>query len=266
MEKEGKMVSRGILIFCVVFFVGNINANIPRILNGHAANIEDFPYQASIRRENIHICGGSIISERHVLTAGHCVYNEFPPYFWLRVITGTSYRFEGGTVHEIADIIVHPEYFTDDNRAMNDVAVITLKDIIVFNEWQQKISLPTHKFTAGQRVNLTGWGRVQQMPPIRPQQLQKLETELISLEECQQLMIDPEQTKLDRRDTCTIVIKNTGMCLGDSGGPLAVNGELVGIVSWTDGDYCAGGHPDVYVNVYTFKNFIEMVMKETEIS
>ena len=43
-----------------------------RIINGQVASENQFPYYAAILfRGNIR-CGGSIIDERHILTAAHC--------------------------------------------------------------------------------------------------------------------------------------------------------------------------------------------------
>ena len=43
-----------------------------RIVGGYDTTIEDHPYQISLRWYENHICGGSIISENFVVTAGHC--------------------------------------------------------------------------------------------------------------------------------------------------------------------------------------------------
>lgn len=46
-----------------------------KILNGHEAASNELPYQVGIvctRPQSTKLCGGSIISEDFVLTAGHC--------------------------------------------------------------------------------------------------------------------------------------------------------------------------------------------------
>lgn len=94
-------------------------------MNGQGVSILDFPYQASLRFSNRHLCGGSIISERHILTAAHCVrHDQTPPYTGLSVVTGTSYVLTGGTVHEIANITVHEGLKCTETRCVNDIAVI----------------------------------------------------------------------------------------------------------------------------------------------
>lgn len=48
-----------------------------RIVGGDLATIGQFKYQVSLQSYDEHICGGSIISDTHILTAAHCVDDEF---------------------------------------------------------------------------------------------------------------------------------------------------------------------------------------------
>lgn len=43
-----------------------------RIVGGVAIGIKDAPWQISLQSGGRHRCGGSIISEDWILTAGHC--------------------------------------------------------------------------------------------------------------------------------------------------------------------------------------------------
>lgn len=45
-----------------------------RVVGGEFAEEGQFPHQVALFRDNRFTCGGSIIAERFVLTAAHCVY------------------------------------------------------------------------------------------------------------------------------------------------------------------------------------------------
>lgn len=45
-----------------------------RIVGGKPANISDVPYQVQLIVFGTLLCGGSIVSSEHVVSAGHCLY------------------------------------------------------------------------------------------------------------------------------------------------------------------------------------------------
>lgn len=47
-----------------------------RIVNGETVDIEDVPYYVGLVHNNDFGCGGSIISNRWVITAAHCVVSK----------------------------------------------------------------------------------------------------------------------------------------------------------------------------------------------
>jgi secreted trypsin-like serine protease len=61
-------------IFCLYFIVHvPVDEQHHRIAGGSAASRGQFPWQAAIIIDNIYFCGGSLISDKNVLTAASCV-------------------------------------------------------------------------------------------------------------------------------------------------------------------------------------------------
>ena len=83
--------------------------DIDGIVGGTMATPGQFPHQISLQSYGSHICGGSIISDRHILTAAHCVEGSTSG---LTVVTGTLHtRNRGeGERHSINSIRLHPSY------------------------------------------------------------------------------------------------------------------------------------------------------------
>lgn len=101
------------------------------IVGGVDSNIIDVPYQVSLRRSSQHICGGGIISDRHILTAGHCIAGIFSsPFTELTVASGSSTLNGPANVHFVDNVIVHPGYVprTSTQRVKNDIAIIIVKN------------------------------------------------------------------------------------------------------------------------------------------
>lgn len=47
-----------------------------RILGGEEAEHDATPHAVSLRIDNAHVCGATILSETKILTAAHCLYRD----------------------------------------------------------------------------------------------------------------------------------------------------------------------------------------------
>lgn len=61
------------LVVLLISVVTAQDRNLERVIGGSDAQEGQFPYQISLRVGGEHVCGGTIISNKFILTAAHCV-------------------------------------------------------------------------------------------------------------------------------------------------------------------------------------------------
>lgn len=91
---------------------------------------------------------------------------------------------------------------------------------------------------------------------VQPNHLQFVHVKLISLKKCVSMW---NSTEIDIDDSlvCSTGRHGQGFCSGDSGGPLAVDGKLVGVVCYFHISGCGRGIPDAYTKVKFFSEWID---------
>ncbi|XP_049821333.1 trypsin-1-like [Aethina tumida] len=222
----------------------------PRIVGGKDANITDYPYQVSLLWGKYHTCGGSIISEKWVVTAAHCT--DGTEANQLKVRVGSSIVDEGGVVIDVAAIHQNPAY--DDTRINNDISILELASEITFGDNAQPIALvDAHVVVAaGTEAVVTGWGLLDEDDWGLSPQLQVVSVPIVSNADCN-VAYDGDIT--DQMICAGVQEGGKDACQGDSGGPLVADGKLVGIVSWGYG--CAHpNYPGVYSNVSALRDYV----------
>lgn len=242
----------------------------PRIVNGfNVTSMNGFKHLVSIRSVayetrygNGHRCGGSLINNRTVLTAAHCLYDgkTLLKASSLVMAMGSLNRWtrEANTLYIQASKVVPHKGYVPDTFA-NDIALIILAtDVPANHPTVEPIPLASSAPTAGRVCQISGWGTLyfEENNPPQPDRLQAGNVTINSRSDCNR----PESHRgnVQREMFCAGSFSGARIvdsCQGDSGGPLTCDGILQGVTS--HGFECARTNfPGVYMDVNSYRSWI----------
>ncbi|XP_018377214.1 PREDICTED: chymotrypsin-2-like [Trachymyrmex cornetzi] len=234
-----------------------------KLVNGIPTTIEKNPHCVSLRINNSHFCGGSIIGSQYILTAGHCVaplFSDDSLRKSVTVVTGTTYLDKGGQVYNVEKLWHHDNYNPRAlGRGPHDMGLIKLTSPIEFSPTQKPVKLPTKNVTKSDSVTIAAWGSTDFNKPVH-NNLQKLTADVMLPDTCQ--IYHSFIMKIYKNEFCILIKEGIGLCKGDSGSGLIQDsdGTIIGLVS--GGRPCAKGYPNVYTNVYPYLSWIKEKMTE----
>merc|ERR1719228_2034493 len=228
------------------------------IIGGQPAGHGEFPYQISLRMmrgsQGQHICGGTLISSTVVLCAAHCFRDRNPSTYRVRV-GEWHLKSNDGSERDIPVRAVHVHsQFNSPQQFQHDIALLQLAQP-ASGSYVGTASLPASGADyRGQTCTLSGWGLVRRHPETLADQLQKVSGQIWPRSKA--------QAEWGRsKPPGTVVFGQPGRwsaCMGDSGGPLACGGTVVGIVSF--GTQECAGKPGVFTEVSQFIDWIQQHM------
>lgn len=147
------------------------NQNQSKIINGEEAIPHSYPWIISLHYYNYgHICGGSIIGKRWILTAGHCVKKNEVKNGAYKIVTGLHNR-NIYQYNDVYNVIAAYSDFNEYDIFSKDIALLKLNRDIVFNNNVApiKLSVTDSNKLVDKCLVTAGWGSIsktfdQQLP------------------------------------------------------------------------------------------------------
>ncbi|XP_013792928.1 proclotting enzyme-like, partial [Limulus polyphemus] len=215
-------------------------------------------------------CGGTLVTNKHVITATHCGLNKektaFLPAKDFSVRLGEHNLFSTNDDSNPVDFPIKSVKYHEDFEVKtfkNDIAILTIDGTVTFTKRIHPVCLPynylRHEDLAEKRPYVAGWGTVAYDGPSSSV-LREVQVPIWKHEDCRKAY-EKEIPITDKYMCAGYANGGKDACQGDSGGPLMLPANdtffyLVGIVSF--GKKCAlPNYPGVYTRVTEFLDWIE---------
>ena len=165
-----------------------------RIIGGDEVSPHSIPWQVGLLRGKSALsitCGGTLLTDKHVLTAAHCVFDDFGLIEASDILVVVAEHDQSdsfdGVQHEIRSYTNHPQYFQD--AAFDyDFSMLHLTLPVELGDLAVPACLPDLRFLddklVGKYLTVSGWGRTDHPDYDYPDLLQTVDVPVISQEDC----------------------------------------------------------------------------------
>ncbi|XP_069688637.1 melanization protease 1-like isoform X2 [Periplaneta americana] len=270
---------------------------IKRIIDGKKTELFQYPWMALIgyfrtgSSNRVYRCGGTVINEKYVLTAAHCIV-QLPSSLRLAGVRlgehdlstdidcltneeGEELCAQPPVDYDVEDAIPHPNYSAV--TLHNDIGLIRIKGTANFrSETVKPICLPLGTDQTqnldGRNLIVAGWGTTEK--GISSDVLLEVPVPIMTVAECADKYNRSSASykrpiTITNSQICAGGVNAQDSCDGDSGGPLIYKGEVnlrprfvqYGIVSFGPRSCGLKQFPGVYTRVAFYMDWILSSMR-----
>lgn len=248
---------------------GEVSSDLmqPYILGGSVSHRGQWPWTVALMVGNSFLCGGTLVADRWVVTAGHCVESVSKTPYLIRAQFGTTSLTQADvTSRRVMEVIRHPDHDFIYNA---DIALLHLQHQVRTNDFIRKACIPQQSqlLTSGLICYISGWGvtRIEDYyTTVLPDMLHHAKIKLWSQSKCKKAYA----AKLKDSMFCAgYDYGGIDSCKGDSGGPLVCRVRnhwmLMGVTTWGESP-CGQLHkPGVYTRVDAFTGWITNITQSS---
>ncbi|XP_022232637.1 anionic trypsin-2 [Drosophila obscura] len=244
----------------------SISGDIPDLsynhLTSHLVSLRSYKYVE--HPGDNHFCSGVIISERLVLTSGHCITNKNGLLMNARRI---KLAFcaplpdaidKSEQVVRIESMVLYPLY---ERKKQDDLGVIKLRRNIWFRGHHLvSVSIGSDELDVGKDCIGIGWTLKDGRRNIRANPLLVANVETRPFGEC--LKPNDLQRNAHAESEYLMCLKNTDahICMSDIGGPIFCNGRLYGLA--LGGINCSDQDPIFFSYVPYYNSWLERIISQ----
>jgi len=204
-----------------------------------------------------HICGGTIIGSKTILTAAHCVDGSTASS--LKVKYGGTNRTDLKTTIQVTEVAKHPQWASSTRDS--DVAILRLRAAVTDEDGNPLSTygqLATSSASTGAEVSISGWGTTHGSDNQLPGQQQGTTMEALEAGACTAKWSDVRP--ITGNMACA-ESESGSFCKGDEGGPVtdASGSTIYGVLSWRENGCPADTtvRPNVYADVAALSTWID---------
>ncbi|XP_029781991.1 kallikrein-1-like [Suricata suricatta] len=254
------------LVLCLALALAGAGAAPPiqsRIIGGWDCKRNSQPWQAALYHYSKFQCGGVLVHPRWVLTAAHCINNNYQ--LWL----GRHNLFEHEDTAQfvqVSDSFPHPGFnlsLLENHTRLpgedysHDLMLLRLAEPAQITDAVRVLDLPTQEPQVESTCYASGWGSIEPDKFTYPDDLQCVDLKLLSNDVCAKA----HSQKVTEFMLCAGHLEGgKDTCVGDSGGPLICDGMFQGITSWGHIPCGSPKMPAVYTKVIAHLDWIKETM------
>lgn len=224
----------------------------PQIVGGSPASAGQYPWQVTfgelgdptqLYNDGVypHFCGGSVIAEKWIVTAGHCLFGTAANSVVMKV--GLTQRSaapdQNVEIRGAKSIVMHPNYTNYYSwQDGDDIALVELNEPLRFTSRVRPIALASVSAPDTGTITVSGWGRTDGYIANQSDALNAVQLQIRTNAVCNAFFSWGTNPVKPSMMCAGVSDGSTSSCNGDSGGPVVYRASTtdswrqVGIVSW----------------------------------